>query len=231
MRYAVFSGGKRLRPILVIESCLACGGNIAKAMPAACALELVHTYSLDHDDLPAMDDDDTRRGKPALHKKYNEAVAILAGDALLTLAFGILADSRAAAELAGAAGTFGMVGGQTVDLEYKGRKKTKDTLRYINLHKTARLFEASCRIGGLVSGARVADKIEALGRFGRALGLSFQIVDDILDHGDYVKGFGASRARMDAKDMADRAKAALSPLGNKAGALKELADYILSRTN
>ncbi len=231
MRYSVFSGGKRLRPILAIESCRACGGNIAKVVPAACAIELIHTYSLVHDDLPAMDDDDTRRGKPALHKKYNEAIAILAGDALLTLAFFAAAgsSSKILEELAGASGTKGMIAGQVVDLEFAGKKKDKKLIHYINTHKTARLFEASCRIGGLAAGAR-KDKVDALGRFGRALGVSFQIVDDILDGGDYPKTFGRQRAKADALDFARKAKNALQPIGKSSGALLGLVDYSLRRT-
>ena len=235
MRYGVFSGGKRIRPILVIESCRACGGSVSKALPAACAMELVHAYSLIHDDLPAMDDDDTRRGKPTVHKKYDEATAILAGDALFSLAFMVVArhsrpelSHKIIEELASAAGTFGMIGGQVVDLEYMDREKTRTLIDYINAHKTARLFEASCKIGALAAGAK-ASKVDALARFGRLLGISFQIVDDILDEGDYVRAFGRPAAEKDARSLANKAKGSLGIFGKSAATLTAIADYMTNR--
>lgn len=236
MRYSVFSGGKRIRPILVLESSGACGAGVRLALPAACALEMVHTFSLIHDDLPAMDDDDTRRGKPTLHKKFDEAVAILAGDALLTLAFEVIArysDKRnslqAIAELAMASGAFGMAGGQALDLEYEDKAKDERTIDLINLNKTARLFEASCKIGAITAGADKA-RIRAIARFGRDLGLSFQIVDDILDEGDYVKAFGIARARRKARELVGRAKRHLSIFGKRGEILNRVADHIAERT-
>jgi geranylgeranyl diphosphate synthase type II len=235
MRYSVFSGGKRIRPILVIESCRACGGTAREALPVACAVELVHTYSLVHDDLPAMDDDDMRRGRPTLHKVYGEANAILAGDALLTLAFGLIArysrarsSLRMIAELADASGTFGMVGGQVVDLEFENRRKDAKRMEYINLHKTARLFEASARLGAIAAAAPQG-RVNALGCFGRSLGLAFQIIDDIIDEGDYVKAFGLERAREDARDLSGRANESLQVFGRKAATLKAITTYLLGR--
>src|SRR5262245_10732560 len=178
MRYSVMAGGKRLRPILVIGGAEAAGGSAEAVMPAACALELIHTYSLIHDDLPAMDDDDYRRGRLTNHKVFGEAVAILAGDALLTYAFGLIADhaarvTRDAAlvrdvivEVADAAGTGGMVGGQVVDIESEGKSVGAETLEYIHLHKTAALIRASLRVGAMLSGAR-ADTLATIADAGR----------------------------------------------------------------
>ena len=188
MRYSVFAGGKRLRPALALAACRAVGGADEEVLPFACALELIHTYSLIHDDLPAMDDDDLRRGKPTSHKAFGEALAILAGDALHTLAFDILLDrtddkQRAAAlalELARASGFEGMVGGQVEDLAAGGARPGMEQLRRIHEGKTAALLRASVRGGGLAGGATEADA-EALGRYGMALGLAFQITDDVLD--------------------------------------------------
>ncbi len=236
MRYSVFSGGKRVRPILAIESCRVCGGDARAALPAACAIELVHTYSLIHDDLPAMDDDDIRRGKPTLHRRYGEANAILAGDALLTLAFGIVArysdasSSRTVAEeLARAAGTSGMVGGQAMDIEYADKKKSKKMVEYINLHKTARLFEVSAKIGAVVAHAAKA-KADALARFGNLLGLSFQVVDDMIDGGDYVKAYGLARAKENAYRLAKKAGESLRIFGARAAVLRAIAAHLVCRT-
>ena len=189
MRYSVMAGGKRLRPILVIAGAEAVGGKADTVMPTACALELVHTYSLIHDDLPAMDDDDYRRGRLTNHKVFGEAIAILAGDALLTYAFRLIAEnaSRVAdpavireviLEVADAAGTGGMVGGQVVDIESEGKVVTAQTLEYIHLHKTAALIRASLRVGAMLAGGAQRD-LAAIGEAGRSLGLAFQIVDDL----------------------------------------------------
>ncbi|MBI5144342.1 MAG: polyprenyl synthetase family protein, partial [Candidatus Omnitrophica bacterium] len=165
MRYSVFSGGKRMRPILAIESCKVCKGRLKDVLPAACAIELIHTYSLIHDDLPAMDDDDYRRGRPTSHKVFGEANAILAGDALLALAFNIIAKEangrrglEVIRELSEAIGTRGMVGGQIVDLEFKNKKLDKKTLNYINRFKTSRLFEASTKIGAIAAQSSKKEK-------------------------------------------------------------------------
>lgn len=235
MRYSVFSGGKRMRPILAIESCMACGGDIKKVLPAAAAIELIHTYSLIHDDLPAMDDDDYRRGKPASHKVFGEANAILAGDALLTLAFNIIATeskpefaAKAVKELSDAIGTKGMLGGQVVDLNYKDKKKDKKQLNHINLLKTAKLFEVSTKLGAM---AASSDKrrIEAMAKFGASLGMAFQIIDDIMDEGDYIRLFGHREAHGHSKDLIEDAKAGLKIFGRRADRLKNIADHLLNR--
>lgn len=193
MRYSLFAGGKRLRPILALASAEAVGADFRVALPAACALEFIHTYSLIHDDLPAMDDDDWRRGKPTNHKVYGEAQAILAGDALLTQAFAILATGKyqpqvsptrilaAIAEIAVAAGAEGMVGGQSADIREQGKNNSDpSTLHYIHTHKTGALLRASVRVGALLAGAQEAE-LANLTVYGEKLGLAFQISDDILD--------------------------------------------------
>jgi geranylgeranyl diphosphate synthase type II len=191
MRYAVFSGGKRLRPVLALAACEAFGGSIEDVLAPAAALELIHTYSLVHDDLPAMDDDDLRRGRPTAHKAFGEAEAILAGDALLTLAFEVLAtlppgDALAArradavAVVARRAGCFGMVGGQLADLEAERTPPAQAPLEWIHRHKTGALISASVELGVLHAGANPADRA-AMARYGDAVGLAFQITDDVLD--------------------------------------------------
>jgi geranylgeranyl diphosphate synthase, type II len=192
MRYSVFAGGKRLRPILVIAGAEAVGGRTDDVMPAACAVEMIHTYSLIHDDLPAMDNDDFRRGVPTSHKVFGEAIAILAGDALLTLAFRLLADSVPSGpdgghrlhdvlvEIADAAGSAGMVGGQVADIESEGKKVGAETVDYIHTHKTAALIRASICAGAILAGGSDG-QLSALSLVGRNLGLAFQIMDDILD--------------------------------------------------
>ena len=258
MRYSVMAGGKRLRPILVIAGAEAVGAKAATVMPTACALELIHTYSLIHDDLPAMDDDDYRRGRLTSHKVFGEAIAILAGDALLTHAFRLIAENAARVsdpavirevilEVADAAGTGGMVGGQVVDIESEGKAVTAETLEYIHLHKTAALIRASLRVGAMLGGARPAD-VAAIGEAGESLGLAFQIVDDILDvegtlaelgktaGSDERKGkatypavHGIEASRGQARTWIARAKERLATLGPGAVPLGALADYILER--
>ena len=193
MRYSVFAGGKRVRPILMLAACEAVGGNIRNAMPAACSMEMIHTYSLIHDDLPAMDDDDFRRGNPTNHKVFGEAIAILAGDALLTEAFKLVSDPGFADgcdpsallavihEIATCAGSAGMVGGQVIDMESEGRLDIDlPTVQYIHTHKTGALIKASVVSGALLGGAS-GQKLAAITRYGEAAGLAFQIADDILD--------------------------------------------------
>jgi geranylgeranyl diphosphate synthase type II len=258
MRYSVFAGGKRLRPILVIAGAEVVGGDAESVMPTACALELIHTYSLIHDDLPAMDDDDYRRGLPTNHKVFGEAVAILAGDALLTLAFGLLAENFAdgrdprllmalVGEIADAAGTLGMIGGQAVDIQSEGKSVDSGTLEYIHTHKTAALIRAALRSGAILAGA-TPRQLEAIGEAGGRLGLAFQIVDDILDvEGSleelgktagsdqrkkkvtYPEQFGLEASRLKAKSLIVEAKAALGVLGPRAEPLLALADFILER--
>ena len=259
MRYSVMAGGKRLRPILVIAGAEAVGGAAETVMPAACALELIHTYSLIHDDLPAMDDDDYRRGRLTNHKVFGEAVAILAGDALLTDAFRLIAENAARVakdaalvrdvivEVVEAASTRGMVGGQVVDIESEGKTVTAETLEYIHLHKTAALIRASLRVGAMLAGGG-ADQLAIIGEAGRSLGLAFQIVDDILDvegtlaelgksaGSDERKGkatypavHGIDASREEARQLIGWAKDKLVGLGAGAVPLCALADYIFER--
>jgi len=233
MRYSVFSGGKRVRPILTIESSKACGGNFKDALPAACAIELVHTYSLIHDDLPAMDNDDFRRGKPTCHKAFGEANAILAGDALLTLAFNIIASNSKPAvgmkiirELSDAIGANGMVAGQALDLESQVKRsinkgQDRAMAKKIDLLKTARLFSAAAKIGALTAGAQ-SNKIRALEQFGLDLGLSFQIVDDYLD------GEGRMRRKSTAS-LIEKAKNDLNIFGRSAKGLRDMIECLSRR--
>jgi geranylgeranyl diphosphate synthase type II len=260
MRYSVMAGGKRLRPILVIAGAEAVGGTPDLVLPTACALELIHTYSLIHDDLPAMDDDDYRRGRLTSHKVFGEAVAILAGDALLTLAFRLVAENSAlvpnplvlrevVVEIAEAAGTFGMVGGQVVDIESEGKPVGAETLEYIHLHKTAALIRASLRVGALLANAD-RKALAAIGEAGRDLGLAFQIVDDILDVEGSLEELGKTAgsderkqkatdpaihgleaSRRQAKLLIERAKERLDALGARSEQLRALADYIVERKN
>lgn len=256
MRYSVIGGGKRLRPLLVLLAAEACGGSRERAMPAACALEMVHTYSLIHDDLPAMDNDDLRRGRPTCHRAFDEATAILAGDALLTLAFEVIArhvqPAEAAVEctrlLAEASGPSGMAGGQMVDLESEGKRDGSIAeLEAIHRRKTGALLQAALRIGGVLGGAN-ATQAEALDGYGRSVGLAFQIVDDLLDvEGDESKmgkrtrkdsglgkwtypgllGIEASRAR--ARGLVESALDCLASMGPGGHRLRELAWELLDR--
>ncbi len=256
MRYSLFAGGKRLRPILVLAAAEALGGDPDHALPAACAVEMIHTYSLIHDDLPAMDDDDFRRGRPTCHRAFDEGTAILAGDALLTLAFGVLsvqgpgvspeARLRMVQELARGAGWTGMVGGQQVDMDSEGEVPELPVLEYIHTHKTGALIRSSLLLGGLSAGAG-EEALQALTGFGEKIGLAFQIVDDILDltstteelgkdqGSDAQRGkvtypslFGLQESRERAVKLVEDAKAGLETI-DRAGRLGDLADYVLLR--
>ncbi|MBI3099626.1 MAG: polyprenyl synthetase family protein [Planctomycetes bacterium] len=255
MRYSVFAGGKRLRPALALAACEATGGVAGDVLAAACALECIHTYSLIHDDLPAMDDDDFRRGKPSCHKAYGEATAILAGDGLLTFAFELVAaksppDLAAALvrEIAEAAGTTGMVGGQVLDLQAERDGDKSILVESIHAWKTAALIRASVKCGGIAARAP-AGTIAALGAYGTALGLAFQIVDDCLDVESststlgktagkdaeaqkvtYPSVYGLERARQMAADAGAQARAALTPLGARKETLAALVGFVLERT-
>ena len=260
MRYSVFAGGKRVRPILMLAACEAVGGTVSQALPAACAMEMIHTYSLIHDDLPAMDDDDFRRGNPTNHKVFGEATAILAGDALLTEAFILLSiDGSASAvspaarlqvirEIAVSAGSRGMVGGQVVDMESEGLSDVDfATVQYIHTHKTGALLKASVRAGALLGGA-TPEKLDALSRYGAAIGLAFQIADDILDiegtteeigkdaGSDEARGkatypavIGLAESKLLAAELIDRAFSSLELFGEMADPLRDIATYIIER--
>jgi len=233
MEHALFSGGKRLRPILAIESASVFNGSIKKILPVASAIELVHNFSLVHDDLPGMDDDDLRRGKPACHIKFGEGIAILAGDALLNLAFGILAGAKGknsaeiALSLSSAVGSENMIGGQALDIEHAGKNVGAGGSRLrtkINRMKTAALMAVSCKIGALASGAKKRD-IEKMWRFGMDLGLAFQIADDIRDL--RKKGSQLKKMKKELTSYIAKAKAGIAPFGRKASALAYIAESVL----
>ncbi len=237
MRYAVLNGGKRFRPALVLSACEAVGGDPRRALLPACAVEMIHAYSLVHDDLPALDDDDLRRGKPTCHKKFGEALAILTGDALLTLAFEILSEvkppgiaSQLTRELAGAAGTQGMIGGQVVDIlltkNGSGHELDLADLDYISRNKTGRLIQASTVLGAVV-GTRSRAKIRKIRRFGAALGLAFQVADDIMDRDGYLQLMSLSDARKKVGSLIQSAKQEAASFGKKGARLLELADFLL----
>lgn len=236
MRYSVLSDGKRVRPILLLESCCLCGGNEHDAMPAACAVELIHNYSLVHDDLPAMDDDDSRRGRPTCHKKYDEATAILVGDALLSLSFEILmsppSSSRkisAASAIAQAIGVHGMVGGQALDMDFKEQAVDLPTLEFIHTHKSGALIAASIKAGALIGKGSVR-QVDTLFKFGKYIGFLFQIVDDILDNEGYVQLMGLEASRDRAREVTVEAKKCLESFGKKATILSGITDFILTRS-
>ena len=236
IRYSVLNGGKRIRPVLLLESSRVCGGKVKDALPLACAVELVHSYSLIHDDLPSMDNAAMRRGKPSCHVKYGEALAILAGDSLLTLAFNLIAKLKNKVkageiifEISKAIGSFGMIGGQVMDLEIRKEQKIDlHTVEYISLHKTASLISAAAKAGAMIAGAS-DKKIDTLERYGKYIGLAFQIVDDILDKDGYVEVLGPKGACSEAKRLAEKAKDSLKIFGEKADNLREIAGYILNR--
>jgi geranylgeranyl diphosphate synthase type II len=256
MAYSLLAGGKRLRPILALAACETVGGQAADALDAACAVEFIHTYSLIHDDLPAMDDDDYRRGRPTSHKKYGEAVAILAGDALCTEAFRVAAQPRLGREaavaevvfeLARAAGAVGMVGGQVIDIEATGKHVDVAALETLHRAKTGELLLVSIRAGARMGGADT-QALEQLSVYGRALGLAFQIIDDVLDvtadlqtlgkdpgsdreagKTTFVDLLGIDGARTRAQKIMAEGLAALEPFGARAEPLRALAHYTLTR--
>jgi len=237
MRYSVFSGGKRVRPYLVLESARLCGAVPSKAMPLAAAMEMIHAYSLVHDDLPAMDDDDFRRGRKTCHRQFDEATAILAGDALLTHAFTVLAEGRDVSEprrrqvfsvVSRAAGALGMVGGQAADLKHQKKKVKLAELARINALKTGCLITASCEAGALWAGA-APGAVRRLRNYGREVGFLFQLVDDIIDGDGYVPLIGAARTYALAAKVRDRAKSAVRPLGPRSGELQAFADFLFER--
>jgi len=256
MRYSLFAGGKRLRPALCLAAAEACGGSWREALPLACAVECIHTYSLIHDDLPAMDNDDYRRGKLTNHKVFGEGIAILAGDALLTEAFAVAGTCAATPryshrvmlhELWEAAGSRQLIAGQVADLESEGKKTSAAQLRYIHERKTAALLRCSVRLGGMSANCPPA-QLEALGGFGRNVGLAFQIIDDILDvtqtsaqlgktagkdtraqKATYPAIIGLEKSRKMAEQLTGRAFAALRIFQGRAAALEALAGHLLRR--
>jgi geranylgeranyl diphosphate synthase, type II len=256
MRYSVFAGGKRIRPILCLETARIFYADVAPALHPACAIEFIHTYSLIHDDLPALDNDDLRRGKPTCHKKFGEATAILAGDALLTLAFEAIGAAPVDAarriamvtEVATAAGTVrGMVGGQVADLEAEGQRTAPEMLEFIHRSKTAALIRASVTAGALCAGASEED-VARLRRFGESIGWAFQVTDDILDveessaalgktagkdiaqrKATYPAVYGLERSHEIANDLATRAIAELAPYAERAARLRDIAEYLVLR--
>lgn len=260
MEYSLKAGGKRLRPILLIEACRALGGDVKKAYPFACAVEMIHTYSLIHDDLPAMDDDDLRRGKPTNHKVFGEGIAILAGDGLLNYAHELMIKSivedienkslpRAAYEISNAAGVYGMIGGQCADLEGEGKPVDLKTLEFIHRHKTGALITAPLKAGAIIGGA-TKEQLESIEKYGEAIGLAFQITDDILDVvGDekslgkkvgsdeanekstYPSIYGLEESRKMAREQLEKALKQLEAFKDEADFFRELAKHIVERDN
>jgi len=256
MRYSLFAGGKRMRPALVLAAAEACGGTHASAMPLACAVECIHTYSLIHDDLPGMDNDDLRRGKPTNHKVFGEGIAILAGDALLTQAFEIAASCSGwkrystkdiVMEIAKASGSLQLIAGQVADLEGEGQKISRAQLRYIHERKTSALLACSVRLGGMSANCTPA-QLDALTDFGYHVGLAFQVIDDILDvtqtseqlgktagkdvkaqKATYPSIVGLEKSKVIAAELTAKAEAALKPFRGKAVALGAISDYLLKR--
>lgn len=256
MRYSLFAGGKRIRPALLLAAAEACGGGRAAALPAACAVECLHTYSLIHDDLPAMDDDDLRRGRPTSHKVFGEGIAILAGDALLTVAFELVAQCAGTPrhrqpafvrELAEASGSRQLIAGQVADLEGEGKLLSAAELRYIHEHKTSALLRCAARLGGMTANATPA-QLKALTDFGQHVGLAFQVIDDILDvtqtsgtlgktagkdvaaaKATYPSIVGLDQSRRIAGRLTSKAFAALKAFKGRATALEAIADHLLKR--
>jgi len=257
MEYMLFSNGKKIRPILAIAACEAKGKNADDFLACFCTLEMIHTYSLIHDDLPCVDNDDTRRGRPTCHKAFGEAVAIMAGDGLLTEAFRVLSDPRFSErvapkiarqfvfEIAHAAGAEGMVGGQVMDILYENKEGTKNILHYIHSHKTAAMLRASVRVGAIAGGAK-ARELKNFSRYGDAIGLAFQIMDDILDvEGDeemvgkklkkddnkqtYVKHYGILASKYKLEQLVDEAVKSVAFLGENGRVLEDIARFVGNR--
>jgi geranylgeranyl diphosphate synthase type II len=259
MEYMLFSNGKKIRPILAIAACEAKGKSADDFLPSFCTLEMIHTYSLIHDDLPCVDNDDMRRGRPTCHKAFGEAVAIMAGDGLLTEAFRVLTDQRFTErvspkisrqivfEIAHAAGAEGMVGGQVMDIIYENKEGTRNILHYIHSHKTAAMLRASVRVGAIAGGARIRE-LKNFTRYGDAIGLAFQIMDDILDvEGDeetvgkklkkdankqtYVRHYGILASKYKLEQLVDEAVRSIAFLGENGRILEDIARFIGNRVS
>ena len=259
IRYSLFAGGKRLRPILLMASAETIGSKREEVLPFACAIEMIHTYTLIHDDLPALDNDDFRRGKPTNHKEFGEAIAILTGDALLTMAFEIMSDTRsmphlnpplilrAINEVARGVGPSGTIGGQVVDIESTGKEVDIPTLEYIHTHKTGEMILAAVRGGAILSNCQ-EDELNALTRYGENIGLAFQVMDDILDvEGEsevigktagsdekmkkvtYPSIFGIAESKKIASRLIDISIKSLEMFGERAEVLKDISEYIIAR--
>jgi geranylgeranyl diphosphate synthase type II len=256
MRYSIFAGGKRIRPVLCLAACQAVGGKPSAALPLACAVECIHTYSLIHDDLPCMDDDDLRRGKPTNHNVFGEGIAVLAGDALLTEAFALVAKAKPpraypvrvlVKELAFAAGSLRLIAGQVQDLENENRPVTLDDVRTTHLNKTAGLITGAIRLGAMAGGAN-ASELKRLTRYGQDLGLAFQVIDDILDatstrevmgksvrsdeknqKSTYPRLLGIDESKAYAAELIADAHRQLKPLGRPADPLRAIANFFLTR--
>jgi geranylgeranyl diphosphate synthase type II len=257
MRYSLFAGGKRLRPILCLAAAEACRGNIENALPLACAIECIHTYSLVHDDLPSMDNDDFRRGRATCHKVFGDGIAVLAGDALLTIAFEIVSTAKPTSnydistllrEVAVAAGSQRLIAGQVADLEAEGKRVKRDQLRFIHENKTAAMLKSSVRLGAMSANAD-AKRLAAITNFGQRLGLAFQVIDDILDvtqtseilgksagkdvaakKATYPAVIGLEKSRAEARRLTREAHNSLSVFGESdAETLHALANYLLER--
>jgi len=256
MRYSLFAGGKRLRPILCLAAAEACGGKLPRALPLAAAIECIHTYSLVHDDLPSMDNDDFRRGRPTCHRVFGEGIAVLTGDALLTIAFEIVSRATPTSrydmatllrEVAVAAGSQKLIAGQVADLEGEGKKVNRSQLRYIHENKTAAILTTAVRLGAMSANA-TPKQLNAISEFGRSLGLAFQVVDDILDvtqtseklgksagkditaqKATYPAVIGLEKSRIEARLLTRKAHQSLKPFGAKGTALRLLGSYLLER--
>ena len=259
MEYMLFSNGKKIRPILAIATCESKGRGTDDLLPCFCTLEMIHTYSLIHDDLPSIDNDDLRRGKPTCHKVFGDAIALMAGDALLTEAFRVLSDARYTGsispkitrqiifEIAHAAGAEGMVGGQVMDILYDGKEGSKNILNYIHLHKTGALMRSAVRIGAIAGGAK-ARELKAFSKYGECFGLAFQIMDDILDaEGDedvvgkrlkkdtnkqtYIKHYGILATKYKLEQLVDEAIKSIAFLGDNGQTLKDITQFIGNRVS
>jgi geranylgeranyl diphosphate synthase type II len=257
MEYMLFSNGKRIRPVLAVAACEANGKSSDDLLPIACTIEMIHTYSLIHDDLPSIDNDDIRRGRPTCHKVFGDAIAILAGDALLTEAFRIMADNRYTEnispkilkqvifEIATASGADGMVGGQVMDVLYDGKEATKNILNYIHMHKTTALIKASVRIGAIIGGSKIRE-LKKFTKYAECIGLAFQIMDDILDaEGDeelvgkrlkkdtgkqtYIKHYGIMASKIKLEQLIEEATKSVEFLGDNAIILTDLAKFLGNR--
>ncbi|MBN1687924.1 MAG: polyprenyl synthetase family protein [Candidatus Omnitrophica bacterium] len=235
MRYAVLHGGKRFRPVLTLAAAEAAGGKTEDARLAAAGIELIHAYSLVHDDLPALDNDAVRRGNPTVHKKFGESIAVLTGDGLLTLAFNVLSQISSAekavrliGEISTAAGSYGMIGGQVADIESSDRTLSLPMLDYINIHKTGKLIKVSA-VAGAVMGGASPKGFQHIAKYGELLGLAFQSIDDMLDGDGYLQLMKIREVRQKVRDLIAQAKREVRVLGKRSAKLIALANYLLER--